>query len=167
MKKLMTKVLMMGLVISSVLMPMKKADAGVVLIGGGSPIVGVLAIAGGAGLSGLSFMSYMFCGFAGNSKEVAACATVSGLGFFSGIGLIVLDEEGSEKKFDTIPAYLLDEVKSQAIAKGESMAMNSDGMKVVQFSDSEVDELFLMADEFTSNEELAALRSVLTSPTAH
>jgi hypothetical protein len=154
MKKFIMKSMVLALVISSLLAPVKKAEAGVTLVSGGTALVGVLAIAGGAGISGTSLLGFAFCGFGANKEE---CQLVTG-------GLTVLDDEGNQNEFKTIPSYLLDEVKAQAMVKGESVKADKNGHKFVQFSDTEVDDLFMLADEFTSGEELQQLRTVLTAP---
>jgi hypothetical protein len=161
MKKFIMKSMVLALVISSLLAPVKKAEAGVTLVSGGTALVGVLAIAGGAGISGTSLLGFAFCGFGANKEE---CQLVTGGLTVLGLGLIVLDDEGNQNEFKTIPSYLLDEVKAQAMVKGESVKADKNGHKFVQFSDTEVDDLFMLADEFTSGEELQQLRTVLTAP---
>lgn len=165
MKHFILKCFLSVLLITTVILPPKKADAGIILITGGAAIPAVIAIAGGIGMSSLSFMLYADCGYNDESRfEIFICRFGYPLGMLAGVGLVVLDEEGSPNEFKTIPSYLIEEVKSQAVVKGDDIKADPQGLKLVPFTDQEVDQIFELADESTSQSELDQLRAIMTEP---
>lgn len=160
----MNKLILTCLIAVATLMPAKKADAGIILISGGGVgvLTGALAIGGGGVVSAYSLLASSFC-YHEDGIELYGCLGVFGILGVAGVGLIVLDESGQESQYETVPSYLLEEIRDQAAFKGEFLPSNAEGFKFVQFSHEEVDELFQLADEYTSQAELDSLRTLLTS----
>lgn len=133
-----------AVIASSSMMPVKQAEAGVLLGGAAGIVLGVSGIAYGA-----------ICG--------DDCGFGSTLNLGVVIGLVILDEnEQPLRAFDTIPSYLFQEIQDQASLKSEFLDLNQ-GFKEVVFTHKEVDELFELADDTTSLEQLDHLRDILTS----
>ena len=147
-------ILMMVLTISVTIMPVKKAEAGVLLMGPTAGISVVLTVGGSyIGLDSL----LMGCG------GDPFCGAIKLMGFITGGVLVLLDEESdsNHESFNTVPEYVLDEINELALSKEDEAIELSKGIKEVKFTIEEVDEIFELLDERTTSEDKVELRSLL------
>lgn len=149
MLKKMTSLLMIMTITASLMLPSKKAEAGIII---GSPAVAVLAI--------IPFITGTMTVAEGSDFLSEKWGwTLLGLGFAAGI----LDNNTTtNQQLNTIPSYLLQEIQDRALLKSQMMKADQNGIKEVIFTNEEVDEIFELADENTSIEQMNILRQALT-----
>lgn len=136
------------------LTPVKKAEAGTVL----------MATAYATGGTGLMVLGGNLAGIAAPVAGVIGMLHERSF-IWVALGLLVLDETSQIKEFKTLPPYLVNELEGQTIVKAEMVVANEKGIKEVVFTHEEVDAIFELADEETSIDELELLRSMLTTKT--
>ncbi len=132
-----------------------KAEAGIIGVCTGTPAAAVM-ILGGIGLVALG----------AGGLDYAGSAIFMLVGVFG----IVVGEENSvvaaDEMFQTVPTYLFDEMNAMALEKLEMVEETKEGLKIATFTEHEVDELFTLANDNTSKDELAKLRLLLTEEIA-
>lgn len=139
-------------VTASLMTPIKKAEAGLLIPAGGLT-GGLMLLAGGAMMLPAGMMI---------SEDPSDGFPIALLSL--GVALIVLDEEAKvNENFNTIPSYLLQEIQDQSTIKADFFKSNPDGVKEIVFTHAEVDEIFELADETTSQDQLESLREILTT----
>ena len=157
MKKNLLSFIAIAAVLGSLILPTKKAEAGVILA---SPLLGLSGIALGGG----SLVIYATTERA-NDQALTLNERISPLKKYliASMALFILDSEKEALLFETVPDYLIQEIKDQAAYKAEALEANDDGIKEVVFTHAEVDDIFVLADTDTSQEELDNLRELLTT----
>lgn len=141
----------------SIALPNKKAEAAILLSATG---------AGNAVVIGVVASSIATVGLGVISELQGSAIIPVGLAMLTGVTLLFLDEEThSFFEFKTIPPYLMRELEWMIEIKANITNNDINGIKEIIFSNTEVDELFQLADEETSLEELNHLRLILTEPT--
>lgn len=146
-------------ILGALTMPTKKAEAGVIL---SAPLLGIGGIALGGGA-----LIVLASSERANDNALTLNERLGPMKKYlmASMALFVLDAEEAGNPFDTIPTYLMQEIKDQAAIKAELIEANADGLKEVVFSNAEVDELFDLADSDVSLDQLDELRNFLTTTT--
>ena len=152
-----TIVLSLALTVMSAIVPMKKAEAGI-----------ITAVATGGATIGYVFMG---TGAVLGTIGAVAASNAEGMYNFSGVVelllggvILVLDSDSANlliENFKTVPPYVFDEIKTIVDFKAEGIEANEDGLKEVILLESEVDELFMLMDEETSQADKEKLKEVL------
>lgn len=152
----MKKILLSLMIMVAFLQPVKKAEAGAIL-------VGTALATGGVTGAGLLFLGGTFGGIGAPVSALAGILTKDYSVLWFSLGLLVLDDNSYRvQEFKTIPPYMIDEIRYQVEAKA-NFVEEQNGIKQVVFSHAEVDELFRLADESVSAEELESLREAMTT----
>lgn len=156
-KKKLLSLFTVAAILGALSIPTKKAEAGVIL---SSPLLGLAGIAvGGTGLFLQVFNEQA------NDESLTLREQIAPLKKYliASMAIFILDSNEQNNSFDTVPSYLIQEIKDQAAIKGELIEANQDGIKEVIFNHDEIDEIFELADESTSLEQLDNLRDLLTT----